>query len=241
VAPLTSLSRVLIVGALLVSARTSNAGQCAPVLLVPQIATPTGAQLPPGAGILLADGPLRDTRVGAAPSGAIKDWRFVAGKRRTRPKVQRLAPGLVVLEAAGTRLEDARKARLLAFTRTPTPVPPLDAPAVTGITAETTGGRRPVRSVRVALRTAPPTTRYLVAYDTSGTAPPWGVASPTPTTRDGYVPGHGPGLPDGTLPTAAGDKIQLAWVELTDRRSAVSPPVDVAVGRGPGGDRPFTR
>lgn len=214
------------------SVRVAAAGQCAPVWLQPSLVTAEGSAVPSDGGIVVAydhpsnQGPVLGRN---SPNGPIKDWRFVDGKRRTAPKVKTLAPGLELLQAVGTRLEDGRRNKLLTFTRTTTASPELEAPKVKAV-VRTTGasGRKTFQTISVQLEAAAPADRYLIVFDQAGkVARSWGQGDGISTSVVVLRAGECMVSPDGTLPSAPGDEVRLAWVDRSGRMSLLSPGIKI--------------
>ena len=225
------------------SVRVAAAGDCAPLQMMPVLATADGAELPPDGGLVIAD-ELSSNQLPkpgqVTPNGPLEDLRFVDGKRRTAPSVKAVAPGLVVLQAVGTRLEDKRRNKLLTFTRATTAQPAIEAPKATAVVRTTSWpGRKRFQSVSVQLAAAAPADRYLVVFDHTGKiGRSWGRGDGSATTVIVYRSGECTTVPDGTHPSAPGDEVRLAWLDRTGRMSALSPAIKIAeiTPAGPLGD-----
>jgi hypothetical protein len=215
---------VLLAGML--SSATAQAGACPTNYLQVVPATPKSVEIPPDGGLLVAADSTMDS---ASETLDTTKWRFsTKGKRRTKPVVTTLAPGLVRLTPAGTRLEDSKQHTLVTFTRGTTPVAALVAPAVTSLTY--TRGRR-MTSVTAVLTTAP-ADGYLVVFDAEGKTPrSWGHA--TSTTVAVYSAGGCHVVAGGTVPSQAGDKVRLAWVDMFGRMSPLTDPIQIASDPNP--------
>ncbi len=199
------------------------AGQCQEPRLTPHIVTPQGASVPDDGGVLVAHQDSQSSLGGGFLDPRAK-LRFFAGKT-SKPAVPRtVAPGLVVLEGPGTSLVDGmnpRKRTLLTFGRPAVPPPALATPKVKSVTFHRGQSRRPRTSVVVKLGATTTARQILVVLDAEGTgARSWGIAAVGADTVEVYAVGECTGVPDGTRPTAAGDDIRLAWVDLTGRLSA---------------------
>lgn len=170
----------------------------------------------------------------AAP---IKNWRFAEDKRRVAPKERGLAPGLTVLEVAGTRLEDGRGHKLRAFARAKDAPAAPAAPKVKAVElVKSHAGYRVNTSVNVVLEEAPPDGLFLVVFDAEGKPRSFGRSQPTSTSVEVYSAGECITSPQGTLPTQPGDTIRLAWVDDTGVMSPMSETktVKAAARDGPG-------
>ena len=100
--------------------------KCARVLLAPQLITHAADPIPAGGGVLIGFTETTDdsaeTFAGHDPA-MNADWTLVVGKRKTRPRLEQLAPGLAVYRPGalrGTRptqvvLRDGKGAKVGAF------------------------------------------------------------------------------------------------------------------------------
>lgn len=219
---------------LLVTASRADAGECAPQLLTPTIATPENATLPSGGGLLVVE---RSGRSDMAGAGPVTDWRFVDGKKRVAPVARTLAPGLSVLAPVGSRLETLKKQKIRTFRRSTDAAPPLAAPAIKKVEQiRSRQGYRITTFVRAELAAPAPAEQYLVVFDKDGkTARSFGVAAKDATAVTIYIEAECTVVPDKTLRTDAGEQIKLAWVNATGQMSPLSAAftVESPAGAGP--------
>lgn len=229
-----NLDRFLVaVVAIAASSHAASAGECAPRRLSPRIVTANKATIPPGGGLLVAEG-MNEGPV-TAESGAIKTWRFVDGKRRSAPKQRTIAPGLYVLDVVGSRLDNSVGGTIRTFTKGTAAPAALPAPSAKSIEeARVRAGNRIQTYVTVTLAKAPTTDLFLVVRDKDGkVARSFAAVKAGETTAIIYTAGECTVLPDGTQVIQAGDKLTLAWVDATGIASPSSAAITVA-GKGEG-------
>ncbi len=214
------LGAALCVGAALLPLKL-HAGDCAPQFPRPRIVTPDGAAIPVGGGILVEH--TTNTNGAALEAAPIKAWRFAQGKRRVAPKERELAPGLTVLEVAGTSLENGRGHTLRGFTRAKDgPVAPT-VPKVKAVElVKSHAGYRVNTHVTVELEEAIPAALFLVVFDGEGKPRSFGRSQRASTSVEVYSAGECITSPQGTLPTHPGDTVRLAWVDDTGLMSPMS-------------------
>ena len=160
--------------------------------------------------------------------GQVKDWRMVDGKQRTAPVVQTIAPGLEVLQATGTRLDDASGKKLVEFARARSAVT-LDPPKVAAVRrSSSSAGRRTIQTVSVQLDANAPADRFLIVFDATGkVARSWGRAYGETKVITVFSQGGCTVVADGTVESQLGDTVRLAWLDLSGRLSTLSPPIKV--------------
>lgn len=203
----------------LASHRYALAGECAPRILSPTIATADGATIPKGGGIVVVQS-LGD---GLAAHGPMSSWRFVDGGRVVALSSRTIAPGLTVLEPIGSRLQTTARGKPRTFTVT-SAADLLAAPKVKSVEqTRTHQGYRVTTTVSVVLDKPATAAQFLVVYDKDGkVARSFGTAKAGDTRVDIYTAAECTTLPDGTLVTQAGDAITFAWLDPTGRLSARS-------------------
>ncbi|MFN0248661.1 MAG: hypothetical protein ACKV2T_17360 [Kofleriaceae bacterium] len=220
-----------------VQAAAANAGECAPRILTSRIVTPDKATIPNGGGIVVLQSDADNKE--SAVTGAIKSWRFVDNRRRVAPVVREIAPGLSVLDPVGTRLDNAKRGKLRAFTRGTAAASPLAPPKVKAVKHElSAAGRRINTYVSVELDQPATADQFLVVFDKAGkVARSFGAAKTGDTRVVIYTAGECMLVPDGTLATEAQDSITLAWLDTTGQlspRSAVVTVTSKHSDRAPG-------
>ena len=211
---------------LVVSTRVAVAGECPSEPLVAKPVTADGAEIAADGGIVVvyerqaADEPKR---------GVVKDWRFVDGKQRTAPTVKTLAPGVEVLQGAGTLLQDAKGGKLRAFSRAKTAPSVLDAPSVSAVVRNvSSAGRRIVETLVVQLSSTAPADRILVVFDKAGkVARSWGHGTGSTRNVAVFSKGGCALVAEGTADSQVGDEVRLAWVDTSGRLSKLSPAIKV--------------
>jgi hypothetical protein len=212
--------------ALVVATRVAVAGECPSEPLAARPLTADGAEIAADGGIVVvyerqaADEPKR---------GLVKDWRFVDGKQRTAPTVKTVAPGVEVLQPAGTLLQDARGKKLLGFSRAKAATSVLEAPSVAAaVRNASAAGQRIVETLVVQLQATAPADRILVVFDKAGkVARSWAHATGSTRNIAVFSKGGCALVAEGTTDSQVGDEVRLAWVDLSGRLSPLSPAIKV--------------
>lgn len=209
------------------------AAKCARVMLVPQVLTHAGDTVPATGGVLVGYGEttddLGDQYEGHDPARN-DDWVLAVGKRKLRPRIEQLAPGLAVYRPGAVRgarlatltLRDRKGKALASLSLAPRGASaPLPAPAVTAVTSTSSKGFRGrlEQTVTAQLGGAIPAgAAALIAYEVDGaTVTPlsWGrvAVGSTGAVVVYDTPGRCSGLPDGMTAPAPGDTVVFAWVD----------------------------
>jgi len=173
------------------------------------------------------------------------DWGFLVRKRKLRPVVDQLAPGLAVYRAGTATgaviLREADGTRVGAFTvvadKKPWRVAAPQVTAVTSISAMRDHGRYQAMGTlaTVAFAGAIPADAaavivYRVEGDKAPTATPitWARVNGATGPVTIYVtPGRCGSEPTGLMPPAPGQRVVLAWVDAFGRVSPRSAPIKV--------------
>jgi len=211
---------------LVVSTRVAVAGECPSEPLAARPLTADGAEVAADGGILV----VYERQAADAPKrGLVKDWRFVDGKQRTAPAVKALAPGVEVLQPAGTLLQDAKGGKLLGFSRAKAATRVLDAPGVSAVVRNrAAGGQRIVETLVVQLDATAPADRLLVVFDKDGkVARSWGRGIGSTKNVAVFSKGGCALVADGTADSQVGDEVRLAWIDMSGRLSRLSPAITV--------------
>ncbi|MEZ4403952.1 MAG: hypothetical protein R3B06_28265 [Kofleriaceae bacterium] len=234
-------------GAILVGSTSPASAKCARVLLVPQVLTHPADAIPAGGGVLVGYSDSTDggaERYADGDPAAHTDWSMVVGKRRIRPRLEVLAPGLAVYRPTATRtarpqplrLREADGREVGAFTTTrATRAFAVEAPQLGSVTAVITpSGRRyggTTTTVTATVANVPADAVAIIAYRAGkGTPLPvsWSRVAAGATSVALYEsPGRCASDPVGRVAPAAGDTIVVAWVDAFGRRSPMSQPIVV--------------
>lgn len=218
--------------------------KCARVLLAPQLITHAAETIPARGGVLVG---FEETTDDAAEAYADHDpamntdWTLVVGKRKVRPRIEQLAPGLAVYRPGVLRssrattivLRDGKGAKLGTFSATARPAPAtLPAPVVTKLTSTSVAQNKGRWNGTVTTATAvvdriPDGAAALIVYRRTAdatTALSWArVAVGSAPSIEVYAsPGRCGSEPDGLTAPATGDSVVLAWVDQFGRLSPQS-------------------
>jgi len=166
---------------------------------------------------------------------ADQKWELSTKTGKVTPKMISLAPGLVVLglpdKIDGAELLDG-KTVIAKLARSKTAIAKLAAPVAKRIGYTSTPGRRgnsERTSVTFAEKAIPAGAVALVVVDAKTSKPrSYGLVQSGSSEVTVYAHGRCSGLPNGTMPTVAGDKVILRWVDNTGAISADSKPITVA-------------
>jgi hypothetical protein len=213
----------LVFACVVVASLPVAAAPCPSIELAPKPFTSAKATIGDGGGIVV----VHERRAADEPVlGAIKDWRFVDKAKRTAPAVKVIAPGLELLEPAGTQLVDASGKPLVDVARGKATA--LAPPEIVALRFQaSSAGRRTITWVTAELRTAPTEDRILITFDEDGKSRSWARAKAKATSVGVFSTGGCGGYPNGTVPTAAGDTIRFAWIDRAGRLSRLTKPVEV--------------
>ncbi len=214
------------------TASPAFAGACARPQIPTRPLTTDGAALVAGGGVVLA------TEDATKPPR----WRFTNGANKVAAKPRAIGAGLVVLLAppkGDWTLADDKGKPVLKIKHAAAEPKPLEAPKVAEVVFTSTTGRRGTSTNVTASISgeAPAGAVALVAFDDKG-----GVRSfiqvegraADPATKLAayaiYFSGSCTVMPNGTVPTGAGDKIGLAWLDASGR---LSPKTSITVKAAP--------
>ncbi|MBK7074468.1 MAG: hypothetical protein IPH44_19440 [Myxococcales bacterium] len=220
--------------------------KCARVLLAPQLITHAADPIPAGGGVLIGFTETTDdsaeTFAGHDPA-MNADWTLVVGKRKTRPRLEQLAPGLAVYRPGalrGTRptqvvLRDGKGAKVGAFSASSRadaaslPAPSVKRVTSTAVAQDKGRWRGTVTTTVVEVDQIPDRAAALIAYRQDGnntTALTWArvAVGSSPAIEIYASPGKCGTEPEGLTAPAPGVTVVLAWVDQFGRRSPLSTP-----------------
>lgn len=166
-----------------------------------------------------------------------KSFGFLTGRDLMQPVITVLAPGLVVYGVRpGTRttgeLVDGTGGVIANLTVTKDKVARLPAPKLKEVVHfdDGPGGTKRTQATTARLDgPAPADAVALVVYNGKNTPKSWGPVETDITSIEIYSHRRCEVLPNGTLPSKAGDKVMLAWVDKYGRLSAKTKLVTIKV------------
>lgn len=239
------VSRSLVVVLALATAAADADAKCARVLLAPQVLTVARDPIAAGGGVLVGWTETTDDaaeRFRGHDPAVNADWGFLVRKRKVRPVIEPLAPGLAVYRAGAARgsvvLRDGDGARLGTFTVGASKAPwAVAAPAVASVTT-TTAMKHRGRTTMQVLETSvafdgaiPADAAAVIVYLVDGatrTPITWArVNGASGAVRVYRTPGRCGDEPDGLRAPAVGQQVELAWVDRGGRLSPRSPTLGV--------------
>ena len=226
---------------LALAAAPASAGPCLVPGLIPIVITPQGGTIDQLGGVVVAAVPF--------PSGVNEDpatlpWEFVEGKNRSKPKITVIAPGLAIYapKAPQQALELVGKAGRVegrvTFRFQDTDDMPMDAaPRPTRVVQAKKAPRSGNDTVTATLAEAPPAGTVAVLVRAAGskatTARSWNrlydLKKPSVVI---YAHDRCEPVIPGTVPTKAGDKIELAWLDGEGHVSLWSAAIEVTAEKG---------
>ncbi len=212
--------------ALLVLVPTTAGADCAMTGLVAKVLTQPDAVLAADGGIVVGAATEMRAPLDDGDVAVHADWQFVVPKGTITPQIESLAPGLAVYRASVDTLElkTATGDALVKATRSGDKREKLAAPKIKSIKYDAPVSRRSIQRVEVTLDGAAPTGAIaLVLADAKGKAKSWGPVAGAVLYP--YLQRDCLALPNGTLPSAKGDKVTLFWVDESGRKSAATKPV----------------
>ena len=214
----------------------ASAGPCLVPGLAPVVRTPSGTTIDQFGGVVVA---AVSWPKGGSADPVVQKWEFVEGKKRNKARVTLLAPGLAVYAPVAPEkqldLEDkpGHSAVRVTFQFMNTDDMPVDAaPRPTTIVQAKQTPMFRTGSVVATLAEAPPAGTIAVLVRGAGSqakaARSWAeVRDPTATRVEIFMRDRcEPEIP-GTVPTKAGDKIELAWVDSEGHVSLWSQAIEV--------------
>lgn len=160
-------------------------------------------------------------------------WRIKTTSGSVKPVMVELAPGLVSYQlpdkVEAGELVDGTKV-LGKLTRAKGSIAKLAAPAPTKITYKETPNRRgSIVDVAAQFGAIPADAIALIVVDAATKKPrSYGLVTAGSLAIQVYFQGRCIALPNGTVPTVAGDKVIVRWVDKTGVVSADSKPIVVA-------------
>jgi hypothetical protein len=206
---------------------------CAMWGLAPKVLTPASALVSRDGGIVVASIPEARGKLDPGDPAVQSSWRITIAGDSIKPPIDVLAPGLAVYRVAvanAFKVELTNGDKVLATVRpTRDRIDPLAAPKVTRVWFEDARSRHSITRVGVELEgDAPAGAVALVMADDQGVPRSWALAGAGKgRTLYTYSSGDCLALPNGTIPSKAGDKITLSWVDSTGLRSAATKPLQI--------------
>lgn len=208
------------------------AADCAAWGLAPKVLTAANAVIPADGGIVVAATPQQQGKLDKGDPAIQRGWKIHVGNDTMKPPIDTIAPGLAVYRVAmpnafKVELEDDQHNIVATVKPAHGSADKLAAPKVKRVTFESRAGYHGYEQVNVELDgDAPAGMLAMVLADDKGTPRSWtpaGGATLHPwASRDCVA------LPNGTVPSKAGDKITLMWVDESGRVSAATKPIAIA-------------
>ena len=209
---------------------TADAGaECASSGLVPRVLTPASTVVPGDGGIVVAAITERSGKLDPGDAAVQPGWRLRVGSDTIKPPIATIAPGLAVYRVAvanayDAKLEDDHHAVIVTVKPARRGGDALAAPAIKRIWFAEQQSRHGGSSVTVELAGDAPTgVVALVLADAKGTPRSWTVAGGT--TLSPFSSPDCAALPNGTIPSKAGDKVTLFWLGADGRVSPATKPL----------------
>ena len=225
----------VLIGAL--AAAPASAGPCLEPGLVPLVITPQGATIDQFGGVVVAAIPFRG---GVDKDPAVQTtWEFVEGKKRGKPKITVIAPGLAVYapkapeQALELQNKSGRAEGRVKFQMMNTDDMPVDsAPRPTAVVQAKKSPMSSNETVTATLAEAPPAGTIAVLVRAAGAkataARSWQRLYDIKTTKVViYAYDRCEPIIPGTVATKAGDKIELAWLDGEGHVSLWSTAIEV--------------
>jgi len=226
-----ALVPVLVFAALSLAPSLARA-DCARVGLTPKVLTPASAVVPRDGGVVVAAVPEPRGKLDPGDAAVQSGWRVKIGGDSVKPPIDVLAPGLAVYRVAvanAFKVELSNGDAVLATVRvTRDKIDPLPAPKITRVWFEQ-ASRHSTTQVGVALDgDIPAGAVALVLADDQGVPRSWGLATAAAGSKlYAYGARNCEVLPNGTIPSKAGDKVTLFWVDSTGMKSAATKPIQI--------------
>lgn len=202
---------------------------CAMMGLAPKVLTQPDTVLAPDGGIVVAAVSVERGSLEDGDHAVQSKWKLVAPKAAIVPTIDKLAPGLAVYSSKNAdafELHDDNNTALVKATRSTIARGKLDAPKVKTIKYDAPLSRRMVKRIEVVLDgPKPPGVIALVLADAKGKPKSWGLAEGAVFYP--YLQRDCLTLPNGTQPSAKGDKVTLFWVDESGRKSAFTKPMTI--------------
>jgi hypothetical protein len=195
--------------------------------------TPPGTAIPQDGGIVVGAVPEPSGKLEPGDVALQVRWRIGGAK----PTLVSLAPGLAVMRVPPGKgaVVDASGKPVIEVKTTGTKRQPLTAPKVSAIVYEKRARRRSMERVLVTLDDVPKTAIAIVLSDAKGTPRSW---QPIKQPTDGkavaaYLQTDCQALPNGTVPSRAGDVVTVQLVDELGRVSAATRPLKIAAAPDP--------
>jgi hypothetical protein len=227
------MHRLVILLAALGSVPSLARADCARWGLAPKVLTPAGAVVPRDGGVVVAAIPEEQGKLDPGDAAVQAGWRIRFGSDAVKPPIDVLAPGLAVYRVAVANAFQVALTNgdsVLATVRsTRDKLESLAAPKVARVWFEQPRSRRSTTRIGVELEgDAPAGAVALVMASDQGVPRSWALAGAgAGRTFYPYSAGDCRALPNGTLPSKAGDKITLFWVDSVGLRSAATGPIQI--------------
>ncbi len=209
---------------------------CAFVGLSAKALTPSGA-VPADGGILVAAVPDEAGKLDPGDAALKAPWRFK--NVAVNPSWRSLAPGLAVMvvPTKATELIDTTGKLVLTVKATDAkPTTVLGAPKISAVTLEPMHSRRQSERITVSFDDVPAGAVAIVLSDTKGKPRTWKLIEATKPTsgrpaKPIVLPIYGAGrctsMPNGTLPSKAGEAVVVQFVDQFGRLSPASRSIKV--------------
>ena len=205
---------------------------CAVSGLAARVLTPASTVVPGDGGIVVAAMNDRSGKLDPGDAAVQPGWRLRVGSDMIKPPIATIAPGLAVYRVAvanayDAKLEDDHHVVVATVKPARRGGDALAAPAIKRIWYLEQHSRHGGTAVTVELAGDAPTGAVaLVLADAKGTPRSWGPAGGT--TLSPFSSPDCAALPNGTIPSKAGDKVTLFWLGADGRVSPATKPLVIA-------------
>ena len=200
--------------------------------LAPKVLTPAGTVVPGDGGIVVAAVAEPRGKLDPGDAAVVPAWRLRVGSDVIKPPIAMIAPGLAVYRVAvanayDAKLEDGAHAVVATVKPARRGGDPLPAPKLKRIWFVEQHSRHGGSAVNVELDGDTPAGAIaLVLADSKGNARSWTHAGGT--TLSPYASPDCVALPNGTIPSQAGDRVTLFWLGADGRVSPATQPLAIA-------------
>jgi hypothetical protein len=216
-----------------VLAPASAHADCAMWGLAPKVVTPANAVVSSDGGIVVAAAAEPRAELAPGDPAVQPGWRLRIGGSLVKPPIEQLAPGLAVYRVAAPNafkleLENASHEIVATVRPARNAGDALAAPKPKRVWFEALKHRRGGTRVGVELDGAAPAHAIaLVLADGNGTPRSWALTDGGATLYP-YITGDCRALPNGTLPSNAGDQVTVFWIDDAGRKSPASKPITIS-------------
>lgn len=211
---------------------TSAGADCAVSGLEARVLTPAATVVPVDGGIVVGAFNASRGKLDPGDAAVLPGWRLRVGNDVVKPQIKQIAPGLAIYRVAvanafDAKLEDDQHAVVATVKPARRGGDPLAAPAIKRISFVDQHNRHSSTRVTVELAgDAPAGAIALVLADAKGAPRSWTVAGGT--TLSVFATSDCAVLPNGTVPSKAGDKVTLFWLGADGRVSPATKPLVIA-------------